>query len=170
MNQKFLEKEYLKIYKKHSDAIFRHCYFRLYDRERAKDFMQEAFLRAWKYLAEGKDVENIRALVYKIANNLIIDDSRKKKEFSLELMQEAGFEPSVKTGSILEKELDAKSIIIVAKQIDEKHSVPFLMRYVDGLKPKEIAEILEIDTNNVSVRINRGLKEVKKILKVMSNQ
>src|SRR3989338_5004860 len=88
------EQAFLEVYDTHADAIFRHCYFRVYDREAARELAQEAFTRAWTYLAEGKEVKNIRALVYKIANNLIIDGARKKREASLEALQEAGFAPA----------------------------------------------------------------------------
>ena len=39
------EKSFLKLYDRTADAIFRHCFFRLFDRELAKEFTQEIFLR-----------------------------------------------------------------------------------------------------------------------------
>ena len=75
------EKLFTEAYDKYADAIFRYCYYRLFDREKAKDCMQEAYCRTWKYMSAGKQVDNIRAFVYKTANNIIIDDSRKKKSF-----------------------------------------------------------------------------------------
>ena len=76
------------------DAIFRHCYFRVFDRERARDLVQETFLKTWEYLTRGHDIENIRAFLYRVATNLIIDDSRRKKEISLEQLSESGFDPA----------------------------------------------------------------------------
>src|SRR3989338_11402702 len=76
-----------------SDAIFRYCYYRVFDREKAKDYVQETYLRPWKYLAEGRKVDNIRAFLYRTATNLIIDESRKKKATSLDQIIEKGFVP-----------------------------------------------------------------------------
>ena len=70
-------------YADYADAIFRHCAFRLMNRERGKELMQETFLRIWIELGKGVEVLNMRAFLYRIANNLIIDDVRKKKEMSL---------------------------------------------------------------------------------------
>ena len=39
--------EFMKVYDAHVDAIFRHCYFRVFDRERARDLVQETFLKTW---------------------------------------------------------------------------------------------------------------------------
>lgn len=34
------EDEFIQSYEKYSEAIFRHCYYRVFDREKAKDFAQ----------------------------------------------------------------------------------------------------------------------------------
>ena len=74
---------FTKAYDELSDAIFRHCWFRIGDRERAKDLMQETFTKSWQYISRGEKVDNLKAFLYRVANNLIIDEYRKKKELSL---------------------------------------------------------------------------------------
>jgi RNA polymerase sigma factor (sigma-70 family) len=39
------------------------------------------------------------------------------------------------------------------------------MRFIDGLKPQEIGELLALPANTVSVKIHRALKELKSLLK-----
>src|SRR3989344_8513851 len=88
-----LEQRFLAAYDEHSDSLFRHVMLRVRDREAAKDVVQEAFSRTWLYLSEGKDIEYMRAFLYRVANNLIVDASRKKKSSSLDAMMEnEGFE------------------------------------------------------------------------------
>ena len=82
------ENQFLKAYDAYSESIYRHCFFRVWRKGRAEELLQETFLRLWTYLIKGNKVENIRALLYKIANNLIIDESRKKKEESLDQILE----------------------------------------------------------------------------------
>lgn len=159
------EHNFIKAYDAYADAIFRHCYFRVFDRERAKELMQETFTRTWDYMVKGNEVKSIRTFLYKIANNLIIDHVRKKKEFSLETLQETGFEPSHTTKDELHIHIDAERVIEVIGKLDEMYREPILMRYVDGLKPKEIAELLNETVNVVSVRINRGVKQLRELLK-----
>src|SRR3989338_8171097 len=90
-----LEQEFLQAYDTHADAIFRHLYLRIGDREDAKDLLQEAFIKAWEYARKGKEIENIRAFLYRIAGNLLSDPGRRRKrrpEVSLEDLQEEGYD------------------------------------------------------------------------------
>lgn len=159
------EKQFLQAYDKHADAIFRYCYYRVFDREKAKDCVQEAYSRIWKYIKDGKDVENMRALLYKIARNIIIDDSRKAKSSSLDQIMEKGFSPNIDPRQQTEDYLTGKEIIVVIKSLDEKYRDVVLMKYVEDLSTKEIAEVLGETENNVYVKISRGLEMVREILK-----
>lgn len=155
---------FLEAYDKHADAIFKHCYFRLFNRERAKEIMQDTFLRTWEQMAKGVEIQNIKAFLYRIATNLIIDDTRKKKMNSLDVMQEQGFNPSVSDTDAIFNRIDGERVKKMVERMDKKYSNVILMRYVDDLTVKEIAEALGVSQNVVSVRIHRGLKEIKKIL------
>ena len=157
--------EFLEAYNKLSDPIFRHCYFRISNRERAKELMQEVFIKAWEYiLNNNSSIKNMKALIYKIANNLIIDEYRKKKELSLDGLMAEGFEPGFDEIENTETAIDAKLVISTIYQLDEKYREAVLMRYIDELSPKEIAEITGDSENNISVRIHRGLQQLRDIL------
>lgn len=157
-------KQFVKAYDELADAIFRHCWFRIGDRERAKDLMQETFTRSWQYITQGTPVNNLKPFLYRVANNLIIDEYRKKRELSLDSLMADGFEPGFNEIKNTEQTIDAKLALNVINQLDEKYREAILMRYVDELSPKEIAEITGENENNVSVRIHRGLKQLKELL------
>lgn len=160
-----LETEFLEAYDAYADAIFRHCYYRLFDRERAKDVMQDAFIRTWEYMQKGEKVDNIRALLYRIANNLIIDFVRRKKEASLDAMQEEGFDPATDDDMAhIAERLDGGQAIEALKRLDDTHREVLVLRYVNGLQPTEIAEITGETANTVSVRIHRGLGKLRIML------
>jgi RNA polymerase sigma-70 factor, ECF subfamily len=161
-----LEDEFLEAYDAYADAIFRHCYYRLFDRERARDIMQDTFMRAWEYMGKGEKVENIRALLYRIANNLIIDYVRKKKESSLDAMQEEGFDPATDDDMAhVGDRLDGAQAVEALKQLDDSHREVLVMRYVNGLEPAEIAKITGESANTVSVRLHRGLRKLRVLLR-----
>ncbi len=159
------EQQFLEAYEKHSGAIFRYCYYRVFDREKAKDCVQEAFSRTWKYLAEGNHIDNIRAFVYRTANNIIIDESRKRKNASLDTIMEKGFTPSTDPRQKQEHYFLGRDMLRIVKSLDEKHREVILLKYVEDLSTKEIANILHETENNVYVRMSRGLQKVKEILK-----
>lgn len=154
---------FLKAYDEYADAIFRHCYFRLSSRDRAKDLTQEAFTRTWKYVSGGHTVDNMRAFLYRVANNLIIDEYRKKKESSLDSVREEGDE-YFEEGSRLRDQIDGKITLQLLAHIDTKYRTALTMRYIDDLSPEEIAKITNETANTVSVHIHRGLKQIRKLL------
>lgn len=152
---------FLDAYDQYADAILRHCQYRVFDRERARDLMQEVFLRAWEYHRRGGDIRNMRAFLYRIANNLIIDESRKKREASLEHMQETGFDPGQENVSFLHARIDCSPVIDVLCSLDENYRKILIMRYVHDLSPREIARITGESSNTISVRIYRGLRQLR---------
>lgn len=158
------EQEFVSLYEQYSEALFRHCYYRVFDREKAKDFAQEAFFRTWKYIGEGKDIDNIRAFVYKTANNIIIDDSRRKKAISLDGIMEKGFSPNSEETNALEKNFTNQELEKVISSLDEKYRDVIVMKYIDGMSSKEIAKVLGETENNIYVRMHRGLEKAKEIL------
>ncbi len=155
-----MKKAFIKTYDTYADVIFKHCYFRVFEREKAQELMQETFMKVWKYIADGNEVKNIRALLYTTANNLVIDYVRRKKESSLEFMQEEyGFDPEDKKAfSRLRHAVEVEALQLVIKKLEPEYKQVVIMRYIDGLPPREIAKILGENQNVISVRIHRVYK------------
>lgn len=159
------EKDFLEAYEMYSDALYRHCYFRLFDNEKSKDIVQETFVRTWNYILEGKEISNIRAFLYRVLNNLIVDEIRKKKSYSLEDLSESGFQPTDnKAGKQrLEVVSEVNHLMKFINKLGEEKRQLLIMRYMDGLGPKEISRILGKGENIISVRLNRAIKELREI-------
>lgn len=161
-----LHDEFLKAYDQHADALFNHCFYRVSDREVALDLTQEAFAKTWEYVSSGKEVGNLRPFLFKVMSNLIIDHYRKKKSDSLDVMQEEGFDVANEDAERIVALSEGAHALDVLATLDEKHRRVVVMRYVDDMSPREIAEITGETENAVSVRINRSLKKLKDILKL----
>lgn len=157
------------IYAKESDAIFRFCFVRVSNREQALDITQETFLRLWQSLQDGKEISNNKAFLFTIARRLIIDWYRKKKSLSLDgiLLREdnEGFDfmdlGTDKEG--LESVAEGRYLISKINELTEASREPVYLRFVEDLSPPEIGKILGISANAASVRINRGLEELRRI-------
>lgn len=165
-NTKEINEEFLKKYDELADAIFRYCYLRLPIRDVAKDVTQETFAKTWEYITKGNSIQNIKAFLYRVANNCIIDELRKKKTFSLESLQEKGFEQAQSGHKDIENKVLINQFLGALDKLGPKYKDILVMRYVQDLNPNEIAEILDETENNVSVRIHRGMKKILEILKV----
>jgi RNA polymerase sigma-70 factor (ECF subfamily) len=148
-------------YDEFADAIYRHCYFRVFQKERAEELVQETFVKTWQYLVNGQSVNNLRAFLYRVANNLIVDESRRKKETSLEALQDQGVEFGYRDDDRLRTNIDAGNVIEFLQTLDAGHRDLIIMRYIDGLEPEEIAEITGETANVISVRLHRAIKKVR---------
>lgn len=163
-----MEQAFLQAYDNYADAIFRHIALRLGDRELGREMMQETYLRVWVYVSKGKKVDNLRAFLYRVANNLIVDFARRKKlrkEESLEtLREEKGFDPPAEEDDSAAVRIDSERVLNLLHEMDEPLRTVIILRYVDGLLPREIAELLKISPNVVSVRIHRGMEKLRSLV------
>lgn len=166
------EKRFLEAFEEHADALFRHAYFRLSDRERAYDLVQDAFLKAWDHIAQGGEVRHYRSFLYRIVHNLIIDEYRRKRSRSLdELLEDETRAPAIEAamaeGSLDEAEeaIDERALLdrILARmpELPPPYREVLTLRFVDGFGTGEIAKLLEVSENVVSVRIHRGLAKLR---------
>ncbi len=165
------EERFLKAYDEYSDALFRHAIYRLSDRERAIEIVHDTFTKVWSYLRGGHEIETYKPFLYKVMNNLIIDEYRRRKELSLDsLLSEEGTDegsfPELYEGGIEELTfmLDAQKASLLIQELPIVYKEVLTFRFIDGLGPKEISELIEESENVVSVRIHRALKMLKEMI------
>jgi RNA polymerase sigma-70 factor, ECF subfamily len=165
MKKTSIAEEFKAIYQSELDAIYRFCLLRTSDPEVAHDFSQDVFLRFWKALRDNQVIKNPRSFLYTIARNIIIDGYRKKKTLSLDaILEEAGDDKSNVASTHLdtiETETEAKRVTARMELLEEPYRQALYMRYVEGFKPREIAQMLNESANVISVRISRGAERLR---------
>lgn len=165
MGNEKLEKDFFALYEKEGDALSRFAFYRVSDQEAAKDIVQSAFLKMWEVLVSGKDIENKRAFLFRIASNLVIDRYRKTKEYSLDVLAEMGFDAPDDAGVPIEDHIDTGSALELLERLPEKTRDAVWLRMVEEWSVQDIAELADESVNAVSVRIHRGMKEWRKLLR-----
>ena len=162
------EERFLRAFDECADALFRHASLRLSDRERAIEIVHDTFTKVWGYLREGHEIVSFRPFLYKVLKNLIIDEYRHRREVSLDAILEAegvdeGMFADLREDSFetLIDALDAKRVLLVLGELPDIYRESIILRFVDGLAPKEIAGLIEESENVVSVRLHRGIKLLK---------
>lgn len=155
-----MEQEFIDTFRAYGDAIFRFCMVKVSNRELAEDMTQEVFTRYWQSLRSGKEMTHVRSLLYTIAHNLAKDWYKRKKAVSLDDRLEAGFEPEDTTATPLEQ-AEYEEVLRTLRDMDEGDRTVLYLRYVEGLGPAHISEILGERPNVISVRINRALARLK---------
>ncbi|MES2668331.1 MAG: sigma-70 family RNA polymerase sigma factor [Patescibacteria group bacterium] len=164
MDQEETKAYFLQIHDAYADDIYRFCLLKVSSRELAQDLTQEVFTRFWQALREGTVMRSERALLYTVARNLVIDWYRKKKESSLDVITEQGVEFAGDSAGEVMLEAEMQEALRVVKELDEPSRDVILMRYVEGLSPREIATVTGESANAVSVRLNRAMKKVRQLM------
>ncbi len=158
-----MKEEFLSAYGLFSDGLFRYCFFKTRDRELAKDMLQDIFTKTLVYVSSGKKVENYKTFLYQSATNIVIDWYRKKKTLSLDVLEEAGFEPrDMRSDTTREAEFE-QALAILAKLPQHEQDLIYF-RYVDDLSPQAIADLLGQTENNVSVSLHRAVKHWRDLI------
>lgn len=155
---------FLKAYDELSDALFRHSYFRVSNREVALDMVQESFTKTWNHMSQGKEISDMRSFLYRVINNLIIDYYRKSKSSSLDLLLDDGFDVAdqslASSETIAELALVRRSLDVIPSSDREV----IVMRHIDGWSVQEIASFLNESENAISVRLHRAMKRLQSLI------
>lgn len=142
-------------------ALHAHAFFKVHDRQTGEDLVQDTFMKTWLYLVKGGEIEKMKAFLYHVLNNLIIDEYRKHKTTSLDLLLDKGFEPSSDDTEPLMDFLDGKRAIRLIKALPIKYRKVMDMRYVQMLSIKEMADATKQSKNTIAVQTHRGLAKLK---------
>lgn len=162
-----VQAEFLSTYEQMADPLFRHAYFRVGDREKAVDIVQTTFAKAWQHVAAGRPVDNLKAFLYKIAHNLVVDSYRRPHVGSIEAMQEANEAFDVvdtKASSATVASAELRIVLEAIDRLPSRDRMIVTLRYVDGHSPQEIEEITGENVNVISVRLNRAVKKLRKMV------
>lgn len=153
------------IYNLFYNRIFRYCKFNSKNTSIAQDICQETFLKAWKSLPTfSQKGGSFQAYLFRIARNLIIDLSRKKKEESLENYKET-LEIKESIEEKIDNEESINKIKLALKELTHDERQIIILRYFEDLTKLEVAKVMGIREGNLRVKTYRALKKLKLILK-----
>ena len=149
-------KEFIAIYNRHVDTVYRLCFSFMKNKADAEDLVQETFL---KLLSDGKVFENERhekAWLIVTASNLCKDSLKKwwRRNENIEDMQTLGYEQSFADPAILKAILSLKA--------DYKTAV--YMFYYEGYTTAEIAGHLHCPEATVRSRLSRARAQLRTLL------
>ena len=171
------EEEFLKAFDAYADPLFQHASIRLSDRERAVEIVHDTFAKVWGYMREGHEIATFKPFLYKVLNNLIIDEYRRRQETSLDaLLEREGVDEGMfaelrdEPLDALIDTLDARRVLLVLGELPDIYRESLILRFVDGLAPKEIAVLIEESESVVSVRLHRGIKLLKQRIEAHSHK
>lgn len=138
-----------------------HAFFKTHNHAMGEDLVQDTFIKTWAYLVKGGKIEMMKAFLYHVLNNLIVDEYRKRKTTSLDLLLEKGIEPSVGDSSRLFDVLDGKAALLLIQRLPLTYQKVMRMKYVQDLSLEEMSLITGQSKNSIAVQVHRGLEKLK---------
>ena len=153
------EADFRSLYDRHSREVWALVYARWMNADVALDIMQETFLRLWKQWQEGDGILNPRAWLLRVARNLAED-------FAKSSFRRNGTQPPQTLNEVRGKEplpLDILERQEVFGQLREELASMaqgdreiLTLRYGLDYSATEIAELLDINTTAVHMRLSRA--------------
>lgn len=159
----------------HIDALYRSALYLAKNESNADDLVQETCLRALKSLKNDKEVDNVKAWLFKILVNTFINKYRKdKRDLSLVDFDSiesfyGSLEEEAQMSSIPEDEAEFNNLLDddVKKALEElpdDFRMVILLSTVEGFSYKEISKMVDCPVGTVMSRIYRGRKMLKERL------
>jgi RNA polymerase sigma-70 factor (ECF subfamily) len=163
------ELEFQLLCQRHRDDIFRYAQALLGNRADAEDATQEALLRLWNHLPRI-NLFNVRGWLFRTTRNYCLDQVRKRAQQIVSAPAEdenpdrwpdaLAIDPSraADSGSRLEQAREA------LRQLPETLRSVFVLYEVNGLRYREIADVLGIPINTVKVNLLRARQRLSKLV------
>ncbi|MDR3085813.1 MAG: sigma-70 family RNA polymerase sigma factor [Christensenellaceae bacterium] len=139
-------------------------------RDDASDMAQEALLRIYRNLGSFRAEANFSTWVYRVTANVCLDELRRRarrKENSLDLLRDEGFEPDSYApspeGAVLERER-AEELQLAVASLPPEQRAAIVLRDMQGLSYEEAAQALNVGLNTLKSRLFRGRRLLRGIL------
>jgi len=154
-----LDAEFEALYQHHSREVWALVYARWLNADVAQDIMQESFLRLWKQRQDGGDIVNPRAWLLRVARNLAEDHAKSA-------FRRNGTEPPQTMNGVQGRDpqpLDRMTREETFGQLrDELENLApadreiLTLRYALDYNATQIAEVLDINSTAVHMRLSRA--------------
>lgn len=153
----------------HYNTIYRLTNAVLLDSDEADDAAQETFIQAAAHIADYQPGTNIKSWLAKIAVNLCRDKLRRRKTRqrllnALKLLSWQGRHTTPSPEDAVIGSERKRIIHSVIDSLDEKHRLPIILRYMQGMPVTEIAEVLEINVGTVHSRLHYAHRKLRERL------
>lgn len=138
--------------------VYRYAYWICKNQPLAEDLVQETFLRAWRSLDSLQNDKAAKAWLFTILRR---ENARLYERYRPELtnIDDYSIADTSEDGpdAVMEKEILHNAI----NQLESEYRDPLLLQVVGGFSGKEIAEILDLNSNTVMTRLFRARSQLK---------
>ncbi|MHC4853634.1 MAG: RNA polymerase sigma factor [Planctomycetota bacterium] len=142
------------------DAWLRRLVMDLVEPDLVEDIVQETFLAAW-LAGQGQRVRNLPGFLRRVGRNLALRHRRREGRRRRREQGAAKGEALPATGQMLERLEAHRQLTAAVSQLDEPYRTTILLRYFEGLTPKQVAARQAVPASTVRTRLERGLSQLR---------
>ena len=159
------------LYRQYYEPIYKFCFRFIASHESALDITQETFFKLYERMnLKGKEIENTRAWLYKVAGNLCLNSLNTKKRHSeiKNLMEIQSIENTTPENILIR---DEKSAFVreAIGQLKPENRI-LIMMYQDGLSYREMSEATGVAINSVGKTLWRAIRKISETIKTEANE
>lgn len=162
---------FVKVYDEHVADIHRFVYFKIGRRDEADDLTSIIFLKAWNHIQNKtlEDAKTLRALLYKIARNAIVDYFRDQSRPGAISLDDEDNPVDVAAdqadpGMQMDEAREMEQIRQKLPLLKEEYREMIIMRFINDLSLDEIAEITGKNKGAVRVSLHRALNALRELV------
>lgn len=147
-------------------ALYAHALRRLTNHESAEDAVQDTLLRAYRALPNLDGDLALRAWLHRILTNVCHDEGNRRRR-QAGLLEKQLAQPEEVVDDIAEEAILFETVQTMAKALEnipESYREALVLRYVDGLSFREVAEATGTSEENARARVHRGRQALHKLL------
>lgn len=147
-------------------ALYAHALRRLSQHEAAEDAVQDTLLRAYRALPNLDGDLALKAWLHRILTNVCHDEgNRRRRQYGL--VEKMGALPEETADDIADEAVLHDTVRIMSEALEglpERYREALVLRYVDGLSFREVAEATGVSEENARARVHRGRQALHKIM------
>jgi RNA polymerase sigma-70 factor (ECF subfamily) len=147
-------------------ALYAHAYRRLGNHEAAEDAVQDTLLRAYRALPSFNGDLRLRAWLHRILTNVCHDESNRRRR-QTGLIEKLEAQPVLLAPDPIEEAVLHDTVRVMNEalaELPESYREALVLRYVDGLSFREVAEATGVSEENARARVHRGRVALHKVL------
>ena len=149
---------YESVVREHKDRVFSYAVWMLREREDARDVAQEALIRLWKHRDQVKPA-SARAWLLTTTHRLCLDRLRHRKRWQELPLDVPGAEQATREASPERLAAAYEAVSEVGRALGElgpQDRAVVVLREIEGLGYREIAESLDIPLGTLKARLHRA--------------
>lgn len=131
------------------------------NRPEAEEVVQETFLRLCRHQAAKGAQPNLRGWIFRVAHNLARDEYRRRRRRPAEPLEEVSRDPGASPEQQAIADERAVRLMAALNRLPERQRECLHLR-AEGLRYREIAEVLGAGVSTVAEWVQQGLKTLVK--------